>query len=294
VFRAVDRIHLFVEEQAEEGETMERKSILKIMLMTAIALAMSAITVSAEALGADYSVYGVQVGWWLIAIGAVILILGKADIISKDIILGKAIVIFIALIVIGALLVVPMDTPAQEADTTGKTCPDFEITGSAINTGTDYIGDTVWDEDTYTLTVPLTVQDSSDGNLTGHKAGLNLTFDPVGSGYETTQIVTVTFSSDYLMKYGGEYILDEDSTGHMAIWTTTEGTEYYDDQIDITAESSDWAQIDYTFVNATAGSWVTELDAIGDTKSWYINLANDCGTWSQTVTITAIVVSYTA
>jgi len=200
----------------------------------------------------------------------------------------------IGIIVIGAIFVIPIEAPEDAPSTIVPTsdCCEFEVTGSAVTTGSNYISDTTWDEDTLTLTVPLTVSDSSDGNLSAHKTGVNLTIEPLCDTGDADKYRIYSVESDYLMKYGGEYLLDEDSTGYSAIWTTEEGTEYYDDNIKIGDDTSDWAQIDYTFVNGTAGSWVTELDSIGDSKTWYVTIANDC--FTETITIQAIVVSYTA
>lgn len=277
----------------EVGERMKKPNVLIMMLVSSILTIVGSITASAESVGAGYTIFGYSAGWVFIGIAVIVIALILLKVLSTEI-AKKAWAVAVALLFVGLILVAVQTPTATTTTTTEDSCPDFEITGTAVTSGTDYITTTVWDEDTLTLTVPLTVQDSSDGNLTCHKTGLNLTFDPVGSGYTADDITTVKFSSDYLMKYGGEYILDEDSTGYLAVWTTNDGTEYYDDQMDITADSSDWAQIDFTFVNATSGSWVTELDAIGDSKTWYISCSNDCGTWSETITVTAIVISYTA
>ena len=269
-----------------------KKSILIIMLILCLAIGASTITASADTVGEGWEILGYSAGWVLIAIALVGFGLGALKVLSAEV-MKKVWVIFVALLLVGALLLVVNIPTAEPATTTTGKCPDFEITGSAITTG-NYNPDTVWDEDTLTLTIPLTVSDSSDGNLTFGLAGVNLTWDPIGSGFTSEDITTIIFSSDYLMKYGGEYLLDEDSTGYKAIWTTSSGAEYYDDTIDVTADSTTWSRIDYTFVNGTAGSWVTELDAIGDSKTWYVSASNNCGTWSETITIIAMVISYTA
>jgi len=258
--------------------------------MLLVVLVGASVTASAEALGAGYQIMGIEAGWFLIglaiAVGVIIFFFLKKDLMKK------AMVPLVACLLIGGALVF-IEAPVANITGSGD-CPDFEVTGTAITSGTGYITSTVWDEDDMTLTVPLTVSDSSDGNLSAHKTGVNLTFDPIGGGWTADDIATINFASDYDFKYGGEYVLDEDSTGYSAIWTTTGGTEYNSDSIDIVASGTDWAQIDYTFVNGTAGSWVTELDAVGDSVTWYITLSNGCGTWTDTITVTAIVVSYTA
>lgn len=274
---------------------MKNGKIISILLLYAVMVGMCA-TVSAEAIGDNYSIGGFGAGWVLVVIAIVGFILIYTKIISKN--LGKKLVAVFALFLLVGLGMqfIQVDTSAETGDVTTNPCecPDFEIVGTATTSGTDYITTTVWDEDDLTLTIPLTVQDSSDGNLTGAKAGMNITFDPVATGCSSTDITTVFFSSDYLMKYGGEYVLDEDTSGYEAEWTTADGTVDYEDSIDITAGSTGYAQIDYVFNNGTAGNWVDELSAVGDSVTWHINMWNDCNTWSEQITVTAIVVSYTA
>jgi len=266
---------------------MKKRHILPILAFVMMLVA-TATTVSAEALGESWTIGGYNPGWILVGIAVVLGLVGMLGYGN----IKKFGTIAVILLLIGGLFLIPFETADTPPAQVASDCCPFEVTGSAVTSGTSYISDTTWDEDTLTLTVPLTVSDSSDGNLSNHKTGLNLTVEPMCSSATADDIETICFDSDYLMKYGGEYLLDEDSTGYSAIWTTTEGTEYYDDCVKVTADSSDWAQIDYTFVNATSGSWVSELDQIGDSKTWYITVSNDC--YTETITVQAIVVSYTA
>jgi len=271
-----------------------RHKIISILLLLAVTVGMCS-TASASAIGDDYSVAGIGLGWFLVGIGIIGFVLIYVGFFKKG--LGKKLTApLIALLLIGlALQFVTVDTTPSGGTITGdRACPDFEVTGTATTSGTGYITTTVWDEDDMTLTIPLTVSDSSDGNLSAHKAGMNITFDPIGSGFTADDISTVHFSSDYLMKYGGEYVLDEDTSGYEAEWTTADGTKDYEDSIDITCDSTGWAKIDYIMNNGTADNWVDELSAVGDSVTWHINMWNDCNTWTETITVTAIVVSYTA
>ena len=263
------------------------RAIISILALLMLVVGAAA-TASADALGDGYEMGGIQIGYWLIGIAIIIGILIFMNVLAKKKFTTPA----IALIILGALLLIPFTAPtATIADTDTDCCP-FTLTASALTSGTDYISTATWNSNTKTLTVPLTVADSSDGNLTGHITGLNITVNPTCSGSLSTQIEVFTFSSDYLMKYGGEYILDEDSTGYNAIWTTTSGTDYYDTTVKVTADDTGWANITYTFVNETSGSWVNELDQIGDTLTWYVLVSNGCQT--ERITIHAIVVDYTA
>lgn len=250
------------------------------------------VTASAGAIGDDYMVNGVNPGWFVILIAVVIGLLAMLKILDQKKVGTGAVVVLL----VGIALLVPISGPATVTPPAStKECCEFDISATALTSAIeDYITTTTWDEDSQTLTIPLTVADSSDGNLTGDQAGINITIDPMCDYAETTDVGVYTIETDYDMKYGGEYILDEDSTGYLAEITTTEGIEYYDDSIKITAENSDWVQVDYTFVNATSGSWVSELSGIGDSKTWYITISNSCGTYTETITVNAIVVSYTA
>lgn len=275
---------------------MKKKNILAILAVFILSLSAVATTASAKSIGDDYSIAGIGLGWALVGIAIFGFVLGYMKILKSGT-YKKLMPFLVAFLLLGiGLQFVSVDetstaTTANIVSSDSECCP-FEVTGSAITSGTNYITTTTWDEDTLTLTVPLTVSDSSDGNLTGHKTGLNLTVEPMCSSATADDIETICFASDYLMKYGGEYALDEDSTGYNAIWTTTEGTEYYDDCVKVTADSSDYAQIDYTMVNGTSGSWVSELSQIGDSLTWYVTVSNQC--YTETITINAIVVSYTA
>lgn len=276
---------------------MKNKKIFVEMLLAMIMLVMGAGVASAGAIGEPYSVQGIQIGWWILGISVAVILIALAGVIDKK----KFVTVGIAVFIIGGVLVVPIETttppPADiiinYPDDDNECCP-FDVTGTAITSGTGYITSTVWDEDTMTLTIPVTVTDASNGNLSKYKAGVNFTFKPMCTGASALDLENIHFSTEYLMKYGGEYMLDEDSTGYIATWTTEDGTEYYDGSVSITAGSSEWARLSYTFVNATAGSWVSELDAIGDSKTWYASLSNDCGDWSTTITFVAIVIAYSA
>jgi len=276
---------------------MKNHKIGILLFVLTVIVGLSA-TVSATAIGDGYSFGGFGLGWILIGLAIVVIVLGiKAVGIIKAPLAKKLFAPMIMLLLVGLALQYIEVPDALPVDTTGAgtlACPDFEITATATITGTNYITTTVWDEDDNTLTVPLTVSDSSDGNLTGHITGLNITFDPIGSGFTADDITTVYFSTDYLMKYGGEYVLDEDTSGYEAEWTTASGTVDYADSLDITADSTGWANINYIMNNGTAANWVDELSAIGDSVTWHINMWNACNTWTDTITVTAIVVSYTA
>jgi len=269
-----------------------KSKILGIIALVMAMVGTLVTTASATTLGDGIAIGGYNVGWILVAIGIFVIVLTLLKLLEGKKFMTGAIV----LILIGAILLVPYETQTIVTTDDDDDCCDFEYTCAVVNgadaTSKDIQG--VWDEDSKTWTLPITVTDSQDGNLSNNFAALNITFDPIGSGKTSDDICTIHFETDYLMKYGGEYLLDEDSTNYIAIWNSALGsTNYIDDSIDITAGSTAWARLNYTFNNGTAGNWVTELDAIGDSKTWYITMTNDCGTWTDTITVKLIVVAYT-
>lgn len=265
-----------------------------VLLLALAALVIGAgATASAGAIGDGYELGGYQVGYWIIGGAVVAGLLAITDVLDKK----KAGTGAIALLIIGVLLVVPIDTPGDTTTPqtiyTGPTpTATFDIIGTAVTTGTDYISTAVWDDNTKTLTVPLTVQDASDGILTGSRTGVNITFDPITTNAATTDLFTINVATQYTTRYGGEYIFEEDANGFLCNVTTEDGTFRYDARVKLTGEASDWARFDYEFVNATSGSWVSKLNAVGDSVAWQITAS--CGSWSDTFTVRAIVVSYTA
>jgi len=271
--------------------------IIKSKLVFFVAFVMSLVgmasSASAEALGEGYSLMGINLGWALVLLGVAFFILVGLNVVKKS--TGKKWgTLFVAFLLVGlALVFVEVPAETQTADISDSNCCGIDYSASAIASGGDFITSTTWDEDSETLTIPITVADASDGNLTGDMAGINITIDPLASGMTTENICEFTISSDYTMKYGGEDVLDKSGSNYLAEITTEDGTEYLSDVVKMTADETAWVNVSWTFVNATSGSWVSELDQVGDSLSWYITIENACGE-QERITVTAIVVSYTA
>jgi len=286
-----------VGEQAEEGEKMKKK-ILAILLLILLAVIGASETVCAGAIGDGYNVGGIGVGWILVAIAIIGGLLIYFDVISKE--LGKKVgVLLVAFFLIGlALQFVQVETPTASVTPTA-TCPDFKITGTAVADGTVYyIGhiqdDPQWDEDTNTYTIPLDVDSASNGRLNESITALNFTIDPIATTSMTADtMATCHFKSDYDLQYSGEDVFDKTGSYYDVNWTTSTGTESYEDTVDLQVSETTWALCTWEFNNNSASNWVSELDAIGDSITWYVTFYNDCG-WSETITIQAIVVEYTA
>lgn len=273
------------------GNIVKNKLVLVLaFVFSIVGMASSA---SAEALGEGYSLMGINLGWALVMLGVAFFILVGLNIIKKS--TGKKWgTLFVAFLLVGlALVFVEVPAETETADITDSNCCGIDYSASAIASGGDFITTTTWDEDSETLTIPITVADSSDGNLTGDMAGINITLDPLSSGMTTDDICTFTISSDYTMKYGGEDVLDKSGSNYLAEVTDASGTEYLSNVVKMTADETAWVNVSWTFVNATSGSWVSELDQVGDSLSWYVDISNSCGE-TERITVTAIVVSYTA
>jgi len=277
---------------------MKKRNIIAVLLALLSMLVIGASVASAEVIGDNYSINGIGLGWILIGISALLMVLAHPKVgILKKFSKPAYTVLIVALLIGFAMQFVTVDDVADGtgANTVVSGCPDFDVSGIPITSGTNYITTATFDNDTMTLTVPLTVADSSDGNLTDHKTGVNLSVDPIAiPGMLSTNMATISFETDYLMKYGGEYILDETSGDYEATWTVGSNTHRYAGSVDMDISDNKYLQIDYTFENSTAGNWVTELSQIGDTATWYITLSDACGNNIETITVNAIVVSYTA
>lgn len=266
-----------------------KTKVVNCMLVIAV-LAMFVGTVSAETLGEQYTIMGYNGGWGVLVLGILVGLVAAMFKMAKAI--KGPLLAIAAVMIVGGLVMATVSVPdAPVADTTSTDCCDFEITGSAIASGGDFITSTTWDQTTKTLTVPLTVADSSDGNLTGSAAGVNITLEALGM--TTTTNCVFTISSDYTMKYGGETVIDKTGNNYRAEITTASGTDYLTDKVQIAAGSDAWVNLSWFFVNGTSGGWVSELSQVGDSLTWYATIENSCGN-KETISINAIVVSYTA
>jgi len=270
---------------------MDLKKKFLVICASVFALFMGFVsTVSAAPLGEGYALAGIPIGWGLIGLAVILGALIFFKILKKE--LAKKLgTLAVVLLLVGVAL---QFVQAPDADAASMTGVDINVTGSAVTTGDNTIS-TNWDEDENVWTIPLTVSDSSDGNLSDHIAILNLTLDPISqAGLTADNMQSVHFSADYNMQYGGEDIVSKSGNDYLATWTDEDGgTHYGDGVIDMQMTETKWAYLNYTFNNGTAGNWVTELSAVGDTATWYIHVWTDEG-FRETITVNAVVVSYTA
>ena len=272
-----------------------KAKIMGILALVLVFIGASAELVSAKTLGDGMSIMGYNAGYVLIIVGivaALIVAMTKiAPAKSKPMVYGIA-----AVLIIGglALAFVNVEETAT-GDTTASGCQDFDLSVSTLTSGDGWITGTVWDEDTKTLTIPLTVSDSSDGNLTGHLSGVNCTIDPLAALGDTADTMATLHyrSTNYDLKYNGEKVFNEQGGYYNVEFTDAGGEDNYEGSQDIQLSSTGWVKYQIQFNNGTAGNWVTELSQIGDSLSWEVEFFTDCGiveTWD----VVAIVVSYTA
>jgi|GEM_PF-6318436 len=278
---------------------MKKKNFVGMLVMACLLLIGAGVTtVSAEALGEGWTILGgVSASIALLIIGFVIIGADATKFVPAS---YKKIVfaIGVAFLFIGGIFFFVHTPTSTTADITGATdCPEISLTATIV-TGTDASdnnNDCVYDNDTFDLTIPLTVSDSSDGNLTDKVVSLNFTIDPTSpGGYDAAKMWPVYYKcDDYDLKYNGEKVFSESSGKYDVKWTDPTGTFRYEHSQDIRLDEEGWAVIEFTFANNTAGNWVTELSQIGESLSWTMEFWNGCG-WRQTIDVTAMVVSYTA
>lgn len=272
------------------------QKILGMLAWIMLVIGAGVSTVSAAAIGDSFKIGEYSAGWIFIGIG---IILGIAVVIPKLLaaeIKKKVAAITIALLVIGVVLVGVTYDPGVAEVTADEQCPTVEIAGWCVlsTEASAYNDDITYDNDTYEFVIPLTVLDSSDGQIEDTIVKINFSLDPTSSGGQSADILWPVYykSNQYDMKYNGEKVFSESSGQYDVEWSDSSGSTRYEGQQDIRIDSDGEADLTYTFNNNTAGNWVTELSQIGDTLSWTIEFWNGCG-WSQTVDVTAIVISYT-
>jgi len=271
---------------------MNKRKFVMMLSFVLMIVGAGAEVVNAATIGDGYQIAGYNAGWTILIIGIIVGGLGWG-VKAFDKFATPMKVVGVAMFFIGAaMLTVSAPASTTDDDLTGTNCCDFSFTGAAITSGANYISDATWNENTNTLTVPIDVNDSSGGNLNGgYETGVNITLEALGKTTDTNCVFTVT--SDYTMTYGGETVLDKSGSDYLAQIQTTSGVEYITDTIQVAAGSTAWINCSWQFVNGTSGSWVSELEQIGDSFSFFVTIENACGE-KETITVTVIVIDYDA
>lgn len=273
---------------------MKNKQKFGLWLLMLVALVVGAgHSVSAEALGDGYSVMGINLGWALIGLAVLIVVLGWVDVLNKKVMKAATPVVALLLIVGLALAFVQVEDTTDTGTIDTVTGVTFDIDPTDPCVGGGFIDDVTWNDAETICTIPLEITGS--GELDGNLTALNFTITPIApSGSDSTNLATVYFESDYLMKYSGEYVLEENSDTYFANWTHRSGTkdqttdDYSGSETMLLTENG-YANISYAFDSGTSDIFSAELDSIGDQVSWSIRFHNADNTWSQTFTVLAMV-----
>jgi hypothetical protein len=132
--------------------------------------------------------------------------------------------------------------------------------------------------------------------LAGTHAAINFTITPEPpDGSTQDDLAVIYFESPYLMKYGGKYILNEDSDTYYANWSYAAGTNDeqnsdYEGHMNMLMTETGYCEITYEFDSASSDTFSNELDTIGKSGSWEITFHTADWGWSQTFLVTWILV----
>lgn len=216
---------------------------------------------------------------------------------------GNLMVAGVAAIMIGAGILAPawVNDLGAGLDTTpaATVVSGLEFRIDVVN-GTTGLGNTTTVEinDAETIATILLETCGTGGTqpLAGTHAAINFTFSPVPpEGATADDLGTIYFESPYLMKYGGEYILDEDSSTYYANWSYSAGTNDeveadYDGTMTMLMTETGYAEITYEFDSGATDTFSNELDTIGESGQWEITFHTADFGWSETFTVVWILV----
>jgi len=140
------------------------KKIIIGMLITMLLAIGASISVSAKAIGADYTIMGYNAGWVLIILGIGVGLLFASKLVTMPKSIGmKPLVGFVAIMMVAGLMMVFVDTPTPASATTLGSI-EFDIEASALTTDGSYYPDTTFDESSNMFTIPY-VLDISAGTI---------------------------------------------------------------------------------------------------------------------------------
>jgi hypothetical protein len=303
-FHGIGRKNPIVEEQIQKVERMNKKLIMLLTTMFVLLIGAGADVVCAKALGDDFSVMGYNLGWILLGIGVFV---GLLFIILKSakLVTGKATKAFvlpvIIILLLGIALVGVQYEPAATGQVVGTECPVFKITATPVITGNNYIGgtsgnaDPQWDKDNLVYTVPIKIDSAANGRLNESIIALNFTLDPLSTSDMTADtMATIHMKSDYDTVYNDKDVFSKFNNYYCVNWTSDAGTVSYEDSQDMQVSNTGWALCTWQLNNNSATNWVNQLSAVGNCLSFYVTFWNDCYSRSETITVTLIVVGYTA
>jgi len=272
---------------------MKNKNIYLGILAVLLLVVGASATVSAQALGDGYAMGGYQIGWWLIGIAVLIFVLtmGAVGVLNKK----KWTTPAIALVIIGALLLIPFSGPTTTVDPATEAAAIAAARAATFDLTHTGGFNATYNEDTNILTIPVDINASDEVSVVTQSINTSIEIIPPIGG-ATTDLATLYYETDYLMRFEGEYLLEESGDYYMAVFNNSAGAEnkYYNGQLTMQmTDTGAWVNLTYTF-DSGASTWAAEV-ASGDLYStiaaWNIRFSNGRG-WSETVTVQLVIANY--
>lgn len=265
-----------------------------MLLLVAVAIGASAITVSAKALGENLTILGVNGGWAFLIIGIAIGLLFASGMLKMPKSIGiKPVAVIVAVMVgVGSLmLVAQIPTPVAEATTLEDL--EFAIEASAVTTAGSYYPDTSFDESSGLFTIPYKANTTSDllrehgdNSSYGDDPRLNFTikadFPADATDDDLAKIYfEIVNPALYTESDPDNYVLVKTDDEHQAVWTDQDGG---------TNTGSGWTSggIEETFtLNLDLELFETGLAQadVFDGVVMNIKFYNQGNTWSETFQI---------
>jgi len=204
----------------------------------------------------------------------------------------------IGIIVLGAGLFAPAmvnDLFVEDTDETTSTIStvSFDITpvnGSWPAASGDACTVTI-DDNEEGATVQLDVEDGTGYLPWANYTSVNFSIKPIApAGATNDDLVTIHFSIDEDVKYGGEYMFYETGNDYSADWRI-DGESTDDDGVgshSMLFTDEDWIELRLR-LSTGADSFCSEMQTVGESVT--IPVTFSCGSWSETFDVTFIVIS---
>jgi len=270
------------------------QKVVGMLVVFLLALGASAITASAKAIGADYTIFGYNAGWVLVIIGVAIGILFASKMLQMPKSIGlKPIVVIVALTLVGGLMMVFVETPAPTAEISGLSDLEFDIEGSAITTAGSYYPDTSFDDSSGQFLVPYGCNTTSDllfeaDDNSSYSDDPRLSFTiktDLPADADDTDLAIIYFEVTnptlYTESDADNFVLTKTDDIHQATWTDQDGA---------TNNISGWTSggIEETLtLTLDLNLYETGLAQADEYDANVLNIKfhNKANTWSETFTV---------
>ncbi len=217
---------------------MKRKSkILGIVAMILAMIGTLVTTVSAKAIGADYTIQGFPAGGVIVIFAAIIGALFAFGVLKMPEAVGiKPIVGIVAIMLVIGLGMIFIETPTPKAEVTGLADMEFSIEASAITTAGSYYPDTSFDDSSNLFTVPYKANTTSsllnehgDNSTYSDDPRLNFTIRadfPADADDDDLAIIYYEILNPtlYTESDADNYVLVKTDDVHQAVWTDQDGS----------------------------------------------------------------------